>query len=89
MPTTAQLKEILIVPLPGQLQDVRIEPGQPVPKVRDNELDSLPSSCDAWEDLEQKRQRLREQAEQAEYVEACKCFKALRAMVKERQSGAF
>ena len=88
MPTTAQLKEILIVPLPGQLQDVRIEPGQPVPKVRDNELDSLPSSCDAWEDLEQKRQRLREQAEQAEYEEACKCFKALRAMVKERQSGA-
>ena len=88
MPTTAQLKEILIVPVPGQLQDVRIEPGQPVPKVRVNELDSLPSSCDAWEDLEQKRQRLREQAEQAEYEEACKCFKALRAMVKERQSGA-
>ena len=56
MPTTAQLREILIVPGPGQLQDVRIEPGQPVPKVRDNELDSL-SSCDAWEDLEQKRQK--------------------------------
>ena len=87
MPTTAQLKEILIVPGPGQLQDVRIEPGQPVPKVRDHELDSLPSSCDAWEDLEQKRQRLREQAEQAEYVKACKFFKDLRAVVKERQAG--
>ena len=88
MPTTAQLKEILIVPGPGQLQDVRVEPSQPVPKVRDNELDSLPSSCDAWEDLEQKRQRLREQAEHKEYEEACQCFKALRAVVKERQCGA-
>lgn len=77
MPTTAQLKEILIVPGPGQLQDVRVEPSQPVPKVRDNELDSLPSSVDL------------ELAERKEYEEACQCFKALRAVVKERQCGAF
>ena len=77
MPTTAQLKEILIVPGPGQLQDVRVEPSQPVPKVRDNELDSLPSSVDL------------ELAERKEYEEACQCFEALRAVVKERQCGAF
>jgi hypothetical protein len=76
MPTTAQLKEILIVPGPGQLQDVRVEPSQPVPKVRDNELDSLPSSFDL------------ELAERKEYEEACQCFEALRAVVKERQCGA-